>query len=183
MYVEIPRILTEDSVIQEFGADAYRFYQSRIEERKRNGRIYHNPLKTIYIYGRYKIGNPIKDIGLHGLVITRVENAKITGGVKIMAKHNVRELDAGQLQTMWDFLKLWKRNTCTKEDVRQLKEHLDTVRQALVQKRSGRRKGDPKNYVDFEDVGTYINFVVVDALQLYVHGGLDKLEEVLPDER
>lgn len=50
MYVEIPRILTEDSVIQEFGADAYRFYQSRIEERKRNGRIYHNPLKTIYIW-------------------------------------------------------------------------------------------------------------------------------------
>lgn len=100
-----------------------------------------------------------------------------------MAKHNVRELDAGQLETMWNFLKLQQRDTCTKEDVRQLKEHLDTIRQALVQKRSGRREGDPKNYVDFEDVGTYINFVIIDALQLYVHGGLDKLEEVLPDER
>lgn len=98
-----------------------------------------------------------------------------------MAKHNVKELDEGQLQTMWDFLKLQKRNTCTKEDVRELKEHLDTIRQALVQKRSGRREGDPKNYVDFEDVGTYINFAIIDALQLYVCGGLDKLEEVLPD--
>lgn len=100
-----------------------------------------------------------------------------------MAKHNIKELDAGQLETMWNFLKLQQRDTCTKEDVRQLKEHLDTIRQALVQKRSGRREGDPKNYVDFEDVGTYINFVIVDALQLYVHGGFDKLEEVLPDER
>lgn len=100
-----------------------------------------------------------------------------------MAKHSVKELDAGQLQTMWNFLKLQDRNTCIKDDVRIFKAHLDIIRQALVQKKSGRRKGDPKNYVDFEDVGTYINFVVVDALQIYLTGGLDKLEEVLPDER
>lgn len=46
MYVEIPENLTERTVILEFGADAYRFYQNRIEERKRNGKIYYNPLKT-----------------------------------------------------------------------------------------------------------------------------------------
>ena len=50
MYVEIPENLTELTVILEFGADAYRFYQNRIEERKRNGKIYYNPLKTIYIW-------------------------------------------------------------------------------------------------------------------------------------
>lgn len=50
MYVEIPENLTERTVILEFGADAYRFYQNRIEERKRNGKIYYNPLKTIYIW-------------------------------------------------------------------------------------------------------------------------------------
>lgn len=50
MYVEIPRDLTENFVIQEFGADAYRFYRNRIEERKRDGKIYLNPLKTIYIW-------------------------------------------------------------------------------------------------------------------------------------
>lgn len=50
MYVEISKVLTENSVIQEFGADAYRFYKNRIEERKRGGRIYRNPLKTIYIW-------------------------------------------------------------------------------------------------------------------------------------
>ena len=36
MYVEIPKILTQYSVIQEFGVDAYRFYKNRIEERKRD---------------------------------------------------------------------------------------------------------------------------------------------------
>ena len=50
MYVEIPENLTERTVILEFGADAYRFYQNRIEERKRNGKIYCNPMKTIYIW-------------------------------------------------------------------------------------------------------------------------------------
>lgn len=50
MYVEVPHVLTEDSVIREFGVDAYRFYKIRIEERMRGGRIYHNPLKTIYIW-------------------------------------------------------------------------------------------------------------------------------------
>ena len=50
MYVEIPKILTQYYVIQEFVVDAYRFYKNRIEERKRGGRIYRNQLKTIYIW-------------------------------------------------------------------------------------------------------------------------------------
>ena len=33
MYVEIPENLTDRTVILEFGADAYRFYQNSIEER------------------------------------------------------------------------------------------------------------------------------------------------------
>lgn len=99
-----------------------------------------------------------------------------------MAKHNLRELDQGQLQTMWNFLKLQRKNTCTKEDVRMLKEHLDIIRQAMVQKTAGQRDTDPDTYVDFVEIGTYINFVVIDALQLRIYGGLDVLEEVLPDE-
>ena len=98
-----------------------------------------------------------------------------------MAKHSIKELDAGQLQAMWNFLKLQDRNTCIKDDVRILKEHLDIIRQAMVQNTSGPRRDDPTNYVEFEEIGTYINFAIIDALQLYVCGGLDKLEEVLPD--
>ena len=99
-----------------------------------------------------------------------------------MAKHNLRELDEGQPEVMWDFLKLQRKNTCTKEDVRILKEHLDIVRQAMVQKTAGQRDTDPDTYVDFVDIGTYINFIVIEALQLRIHGGLDALEEILPDE-
>ena len=99
-----------------------------------------------------------------------------------MAKHNLRELDEGQLDAMWNFLKLQRKNTCTKEDVRILKEHLDIIRQAMVQKTAGQRDTGPDTYVDFVDIGTYINFVVIDALQLRIYGGLDVLEEVLPDE-
>ena len=100
-----------------------------------------------------------------------------------MAKHNLRELDEGQLHMMWSFLKLQHKNTCTKEDVRMLKEHLDIIRQAMVQKTAGQRDTDPDTYVDFVDIGTYINFVVIDALQLRIYGGLDVLEEVLPNEK
>lgn len=32
-----------------------------------------------------------------------------------MAKHNLRELDEGQLDAMCNFLKLQRKNTCTKE--------------------------------------------------------------------
>ena len=64
-----------------------------------------------------------------------------------MAKHNLRELDQGQLQTMWNFLKLQRKNTCTKEDVRILKEHLDIIRQAMVQKTAGQRDTDPDTYL------------------------------------
>lgn len=92
------------------------------------------------------------------------------------------DLDAGQLGFMWDFLKLRKENSCTKEDVRSLKENLDKIRLALVQKTAGQRRGDSEsNSVNFGDLGTYVNFVVMDALALYIYGGLDVLENVLPE--
>jgi hypothetical protein len=52
----------------------------------------------------------------------------------------------------------------------------------MVQKTAGQRDTDPDTYVDFVDIGTYINFVVIEALQLRIYGGLDALEEVLPGE-
>lgn len=96
-------------------------------------------------------------------------------------KHNLRELDEGQLQAMWDFLKLQHKNTCTKEDVRSLKDNLDKIRLALIQGTAGQRNTD-RDKVDFVEIGTYINFVVIEALQLRIYGGLDVLEEVLPGE-
>ena len=96
-------------------------------------------------------------------------------------KRTIKELDAGQLELMWDFLKL-RKNGCTKWDVEVLKEHLDKIRQALIQKTAGQRKDDGENIVDFSELGTYINFIVIDALVLYIYGGLDILEDALPND-
>lgn len=97
-------------------------------------------------------------------------------------KYTTKELDGGQLEMMWNFLKLNPRNVCIKSDVRDLKNSLETIRQALIQKSAGQRKDQPKEYVDFRDLGTYINNAIVAALWLYVNGGLDVLEEQLSEE-
>lgn len=99
-----------------------------------------------------------------------------------MGKHTIKELDEGQLEMMWNFLRFDKKQENTKEDVRAMKRNLDIIRQAIVQKTGGQRGDDPKEYVPLADVATYINFVVLDAMDLYLHGGLDKLEEVLEDD-
>ena len=49
-YIDLPKNLSEEIIIKEFGADALRFYKSRLHERKLQGRIYKNPIKTIYIW-------------------------------------------------------------------------------------------------------------------------------------
>ena len=94
---------------------------------------------------------------------------------------DTEKLDAGQLDIMWQFLQIQPKNTCTKYDVQKLKEYLDKIRQALIQKTAGQRKDDPKRYVDLADLGTYINLVVLQSLTLYIYGGLDVLEQHLKD--
>ena len=49
-YVNVPDILTEKTVINEYGIDAFRYYNQRLQERRRQGRMYNNSLKTIYIW-------------------------------------------------------------------------------------------------------------------------------------
>ena len=89
-------------------------------------------------------------------------------------KERLAKLDGGQLDAMWNFLKLRKQCECTKQDVQLLREHCENIRIALTQKNAGQRKDGAKDCIDF---------VVIDALVLYIYGGLDKLEEVLPDEK
>ena len=97
-----------------------------------------------------------------------------------MAKHTIQNLDAGQLDMMWNMIKVSNKCTCTKSDVQVLKRYLDKIRQAMIQKvGKGERKGA---YVPWEDLGTYINLAIVSALTLYVYGGLDVLEKELPEK-
>lgn len=90
-----------------------------------------------------------------------------------MPKATLENLDNGQLELMWNFLRFGKQ----KPNVPALKEHLDAIRQCMIQKTAGQRKDDPKEYINMNDIGTHINCVVIEAMCLYLSGALDKLEQ------
>lgn len=93
------------------------------------------------------------------------------------------KLDSGQLDLMWSFLQ-FTGNGARKEDVDELKDLLDQLRTAMIQKSGGQPGRDPKTKgaVDFDDIPTIINSIIIVTMQLYLSGGLDKLREVLPSE-
>lgn len=98
-----------------------------------------------------------------------------------MGKHNLKNLDAGQLEFMWDMMKL-RKGGASKNDVQALKGYLDAIRQAMVQMTGGEQACSDSVSVPLSDTGTYINMAIVAALWLRVTGALDKLEEILPEE-
>lgn len=96
-------------------------------------------------------------------------------------KSTLKKLDAGQLDMMWSMLKLggMKANV---HDVEKLIEYSDVIRQALIQKTAGQRDNGSGEYVDFNDLGTYINCIVCCVLVLRVSGWLDKLMDIMNKE-
>lgn len=86
---------------------------------------------------------------------------------------STKALDAGQLELMWNFLRFGYQD---KPHIPTLKEHLEAIRQAMIQKTGGNRPDDPPYYTDHDDIGTHINCVVIEAMCLYLSGELDKLE-------
>lgn len=94
-------------------------------------------------------------------------------------KNSIKELDKGQLDFMWNFLRF---DCGQKSDIPTLKKHLDMLRQAMIQKTGGQEKYKDSQDIDFNDVGTIINCIVIETMQLYLSGNLDKLEKVESEE-
>lgn len=90
-----------------------------------------------------------------------------------MPKHTIKELDAGQLDLMWNFLMIGKQ----KSNIPALKEYCDQLRQLMIQKTAGQRKNDPNNYISFQDLGTIVNSIVIETMCLYLSGDLDRIKE------
>ena len=88
-----------------------------------------------------------------------------------MTKPDVKQLDAGQLDAMYNMLRMGFQTA----NIPALKEHCDLLRQAMIQKDAGQRKDSPACNVKFEDLGTIINCIVIEAMCLYLSGDLDKL--------
>lgn len=88
-------------------------------------------------------------------------------------KATVKNLDEGQLDLMWNFL----RAGMVKSNVPALIENCDLLRQAMIQKTAGQRSDDPAENVSFDDLGTIINSIVIEAMALRLSGDLEKLIE------
>lgn len=73
---------------------------------------------------------------------------------------------------MWSFLLMGGQ----KSNVPALKEHCAALQQAMLQKTGGQEKYKKAVDVDFDDVSTLINCIVIEAMALYLSGDLDKLE-------
>lgn len=92
-----------------------------------------------------------------------------------MTKHTLENLDHNQLELMWSFLKMGN----GKPNIAALEENLDALRQMMIQKTAGQEAYKKPHEVPSEDLGTIINCIVIEAMQLYLSGGLDKLEMAL----
>lgn len=77
--------------------------------------------------------------------------------------------------TMWAFLQMGGQ----KSDIPVLKEHCETLYKMMMQKTAGQRKDKP-NDVDFADLDMLFNFIIIEAMCLYLSGDLDRLEGDTP---
>lgn len=90
-----------------------------------------------------------------------------------MAKPTVKRLDEGQLEMMWNFLRFGYQE---KPHIPILKQHLDAIRQMMIQKTAGQEGYSTNEAISFDDLQTHINCVVIETMCLYLSGALDKLE-------
>lgn len=90
-------------------------------------------------------------------------------------KYNTEELDAGQLDLMFNMIRFGYQKV---PHIGTLKSFCDQLRQGMIQTDSGMRENSPKHYVRYDEIGTIINCIVVETMCLYLSGALDKLEEI-----
>lgn len=90
-----------------------------------------------------------------------------------MAKHSIKELDEWQLDFMWNFLKMGNGSP----DPKQIKNHCNLLRRAMIQKTSGQGRTGNESDVPFEDIGTIVNCIVIEAMQIHLAGGFDILDK------
>lgn len=96
----------------------------------------------------------------------------------------IEKLDGGQLDMMWNFLK-FKGKGVTVHEVEGLENLLDQLRTAMIQKSAGQpnREAKTSGYVEFEDLGTILNSIIIETMAVYLGGGFEKLKEAIESEK
>ena len=77
------------------------------------------------------------------------------------------------LDTMFAMLMMGKQ----KSNIPVLKEHLDKLRRLLTQKTAGQQPYAKSSDVDFAEIWTVCNVIVIETMCLYLSGDLDRIEE------
>ena len=90
---------------------------------------------------------------------------------------DAKRIKEESLDTMFAFLKMGAQ----KPNVEALEENCEWLRKAMTQKTAGQRE-DKKTDVDFEELDIRINFIVIEAMALYLSGVLDDLGRALKDD-
>lgn len=93
------------------------------------------------------------------------------------------KLDGGQLDMMWQFLQFHGEKPTVKE-IEGLEENLDSLRVLMVQKNGGQegRNAKTAGAVDFADIKTVLNNIIIETMWIYLSGGFKMLKEVLGSE-
>jgi len=108
-----------------------------------------------------------------GAVGPKQETCLVCNGTgKVKSERSVKNLDMGQLELTWSMLMMGHQ----KPNIPALKENCDLLRQAMIQLTAGQRKNDKPHYVNFNEIGTICNNIVIEAMCLYLSGALDKLD-------
>ena len=82
------------------------------------------------------------------------------------------------LDTMWAFLQIGGQ----KSNIPALKKYCEAFRQAMMQKTGGQEKHRNSGDIDLAEIDTIANFIVIEAMALYLSGDLDKLENSVIDD-
>lgn len=94
-----------------------------------------------------------------------------------MASTWIGKLDGGQLDMMWNYLRFKGEGVNIKE-VENLEKSLDELRTLMIQKSAGQpnRESKTSGYVEFEDLETVLNNIVIETMWVYLGGGFAKLK-------
>lgn len=83
-----------------------------------------------------------------------------------------------QFDLMWNMLQFGKQ----KSNIPALKDLCLQLRRAMMQKNAGQQPYCKTDDVNFDDVPTIINSIVIETMCLYLSGDLDKIKELKNDE-
>lgn len=90
-----------------------------------------------------------------------------------------KKVKHGALDTMWAFLQMGGQ----KSNIPALKKYCEAFRQAMMQKTGGQEPHKNSGDIDFNEIDTIANFIVIEAMALYLSGDLEKLENSVIDDR